>query len=100
ERVTDPDFLAPEGSRTPTKRPQHGSDPTPLLSRHSSREFDDNVDVAQMAGVLLLQVQQDPLECRRFLPPPVSSGPSPGLQVVCQHDVPAYRTLGLQFPQQ
>jgi hypothetical protein len=64
------------------------------LSGLAVGEFAADVEVADVAGVLLQQVEQDPLECRRLVPPVARLADVS--EVMGFHDGPAACGLGVQ----
>src|SRR5690349_24932355 len=71
-----------------------------LLSRRAGGELGDDVQVADVPGVLLEQVEQDPLEGGRVGAVPPLTGLAHLVEPVRLDDGPAPRTLGAQVGQQ
>ena len=67
-----------------------------LLSYLAIRELADDVEVADVAGVLLDQVEQDPLKCRRPGFVPCVARVADVGKVMGFHDGPAARRLSVQ----
>src|ERR1700759_4319344 len=71
-----------------------------LLPRRAGGELGDDVQVADVPGVLLKQVEQDPLEGRRVGAVPPLAGLAYLIEPVRLDDGPAPRTLGAQVGEQ
>src|SRR6266498_1477626 len=65
----------------------------PLFAGLPADEFADDVKVAEVAGVLLEQVKQDPLECRGVGPVPAVAGFADVSKVMGLDDGPAAASL-------
>src|SRR5271167_2047834 len=53
-----------------------------LFASCARSQFGDDVELAQMAGIFLDQMQQDPLERRRFAAVPPRAGPADLVEIV------------------
>src|SRR5437588_4008110 len=71
-----------------------------LLLRGAGGELGDDVQVADVPGVLLEQVEQDPLEGGRVRAVPPLTGLAHLIEAVSLDDGPAPRGLGVQVGQQ
>jgi hypothetical protein len=74
--------------------------PGALLSELAVGELGDDVEVAEVAGVLLEQVKQDPLECRGIGSVPPVARLATVSKIMGFHDGPGAGGLGVQHRHQ